>query len=193
MCSRYTIIGTHILRERFGRQTIPPRYNAAPGQRLPIITPDEHLTEAVFGIVRGGGGRRINARIEGLEEKSWEREERCTIPASGFYEWKTEGIRRQPYYISFPGRDLLAFAGLYDRGRDAFCIVTKAAIDPVSRIHPRMPYVLTGTGEREWLSGMNPFPSDESIEIYPVSRAINNPSAPDEPSLIRHPKRHHWW
>lgn len=193
MCSRYTIIGTHILMEQFGGPIIPPRYNAAPGQRLPIITLDEHLTEAVFGIIRGGGGRRINARIEGLKEKSGFWEERCAIPASDFYEWKTEGSHRQPYYISFPETELLVFAGIYDRERAAFCIVTKAAVEPVSRIHPRMPYVLTETGESEWLSGMNPFPSDESIGIYPVSRAINNPSAPDDPSLIRRPKRHHWW
>ncbi len=193
MCSRYTIIGTRILRERFGGTTIPPRYNAAPGQRLPIITLDEHLTEAVFGIVRWGGGRRINARIEGLEEKSWGREDRCTIPASGFFEWKTEGARRQPYYISFPERELLAFAGIYDRERDAFCIVTKAAVEPVSSIHPRMPYVLTEVGEREWLTGRTPPPSDERIEIYPVSREINNPAAPDEPSLIRRPEQHDWW
>jgi len=105
MCSRYTIIGTRILMERFGEPAIHPRYNAAPGQRLPIITPEEHLTEAVFGIVRESGGRRINARIEGMDGKSWGREDRCTIPASGFYEWKTEGNRRQPYYISFSERE----------------------------------------------------------------------------------------
>lgn len=193
MCSRYTIIGTHILRERFGGQPISPRYNAAPGQRLPIITLDEHLTEAVFGIVRGGGGRRINARIEGMKEQSGFWEERCTIPASGFYEWKTEGSHRQPYYISFPERELLAFAGIYNRGRDAFCIVTKAAVEPVRSVHQRMPYVLTETGEREWLLGRTPPPSEERIGIYPVSREINNPTAPDDPSLIRRPKSHHWW
>lgn len=193
MCSRYTIIGTHILRERFGEPDIHPRYNAAPGQRLPIITLDEHLIEAVFGIVRESGGHRINARIEGLEEQSGFWEERCAIPASGFYEWKTEGSHRQPYYISFSERELLAFAGIYDRERDAFCIVTKAAVEPVSSIHPRMPYVLTEVGEREWLTGRTPPLSDERIEIYPVSREINNPAAPDEPSLIRRPEQHDWW
>jgi putative SOS response-associated peptidase YedK len=193
MCSRYTIIGTRILRERFGEPVIHPRYNAAPGQRLPIITLEEQLAEAAFGIVRGGGGRRINARIEDMEERARGREERCAIPASGFYEWKTEGSHRQPYYISFPERELLAFAGIYDRERAAFCIVTKAAVEPMSRIHPRMPYVLTETGEKEWLMGMTPCPSDESIGIYPVSGTINNPTAPDDPSLIRRPEQHEWW
>ncbi len=193
MCSRYTIIGTRILSERFGVPTISPRYNAAPGQLLPMITAEEQLAEAIFGIIRDDGGLRINARVEGLEGKARGREERCAIPASGFYEWKTEGVRKEPYYITFPDRELLSFAGIYDRRNDAFAIVTQAASDPVSSIHQRMPFLLTEAGEREWLAGTTPLPSDETIEIYRVSRAINNPAVPDEPSLIRRPKQHEWW
>ncbi len=193
MCSRYTIIGTRILSERFGLPTIPPRYNAAPGQRLPMITAEDQLTKSTFGIVRGDAGRRINARIEGLEGKARGREERCAIPASGFYEWKTEEVRKEPYYITFPDRELLSFAGIYDRRNDAFAIVTQAASDPVKSIHQRMPLILTEAGEREWLTGTTPFSSDERIEIYRVSRAINNPAAPDDPSLILRTGRHDWW
>lgn len=193
MCSRYTIIGTRILSERFAIPPIPPRYNAAPGQRLLIITTEDKLTEAVFGIMGDDGRRRINARFEGMERKTRGREERCTIPASGFYEWKTGGMRKQPYYIFFPERELVAFAGIYDRGREAFCIVTRAAVEPVSRIHPRMPFVLTEKGEAEWLAGaINP-PSEEVMDMYAVSKEINNSVVPDKPSLILRPDRHHWW
>lgn len=193
MCSRYTIIGTHILRERFGGPVIPPRYNATPGQRLPIITAEEQLIQAVFGIPGGDGRRRINARIEGLKEKSGLREERCTIPANGFYEWKAVGMRKQPYYISFPERELVAFAGIYDRRLDAFSIITQTAIEPVSSIHPRMPYILTKKGEDEWLAGVKFPPTEETMEMYAVSKEINNPAATDTPSLIKRPDRHHWW
>lgn len=193
MCSRYTIIGTRILRERFGVPDIPPRYNAAPGQLLPVITAGGELGEGVFGIPRDGGQHRINARIEGLEGGERRREERCAVPASGFYEWKAEGARKQPYYITFPDRELLAFAGIYDRRSGAFAIVTRGAAEPVSAIHQRMPYILTETGESEWRAGMIPPPSEERIEIYPVSGEINSPAAPDNPSLISPPKRHGWW
>lgn len=193
MCSRYTIIGTRILSERFAIPTISPRYNAAPGQRLPIITAEEVLTNAVFGIRRNDGGRRINARIEGLKRKGRTREDRCAVPASGFYEWKTVGVYKQPYYISFPEKKMFAFAGIYDREKDAFAIVTQAAVEQMSMIHPRMPYILSEKGEGEWLAGMNPPPSEESMEIYAVSREINNPAAPDKPSLISRPGRHEWW
>jgi len=36
---------------------------------------------------------------------------RCLVPASGFFEWKTENRIKQPYYISLTFSDPMAFAG----------------------------------------------------------------------------------
>jgi putative SOS response-associated peptidase YedK len=43
------------------------------------------------------------------------RERRCLILADGFYEWKREGLCKQPYSIKLKSGDPFAFAGLWDR------------------------------------------------------------------------------
>ncbi|MCP1661471.1 MULTISPECIES: SOS response-associated peptidase [Methanocalculus] len=193
MCSRYTIIGTAIFAERFSHPFLRPRYNAAPGQNLPVIT--EHgLREAGFGIIRHDGRRLINQRIERVREKGISGSDPCLIPASGFYEWKSEGARRQPYYFSLPGRELFCFAGVLDTAGDAFAIVTRQATDPVSRIHPRMPFILDAWSEEEWLRGREPEPAPDLITMIAVSLDINDPAAPDDPALIRPAFHNHtWW
>lgn len=194
MCSRYTIIGTKILAERFSVPEPAPRYNAAPGQLLPIITTDRELHTAIFGVPRHDGSRQINIQMEGLEGTKHLRGERSAIPASGFYEWKQEGVRKQPYYFFFPDSLIVSFAGIYFNDTNAFSIITTDATDPVFQIHSRMPYILSPSGEKAWISGMNPLPTVEKMEVVAVSRRINNPAAPDEPSLIRPAEESHsWW
>ena len=70
----------------------------------------------------------INARSETLAEKPMfrtaVRRRRCLIPADGFYEWQ-QTARRQPrrrssrIYIHRPDDGPFAFAGLWERGRNA--------------------------------------------------------------------------
>ena len=47
------------------------------------------------------GNKLINARSETVYEKPSFKEsftqKRCLIPASGFYEWRKEGGKKQPY------------------------------------------------------------------------------------------------
>ena len=194
MCSRYTIIGTRILAERFGNMEMVPRYNAAPGQYLPIITADHLLREAIFGIRGAGGRNRINARIEGISQKIPSGLSHCLIPADGFFEWRGEGVRRQPYYFTFPQSPIISFAGLYDELRTSFCIVTTTATNPIQHIHPRMPYILSERGEAEWIGGSYPEPYNKTIEMIAVDRRVNDPTTPDEPSLIRPAEMtHSWW
>jgi putative SOS response-associated peptidase YedK len=37
------------------------------------------------------GNRMINARAEGITDKSAFRSRRCIVPESGFYEWRRQG------------------------------------------------------------------------------------------------------
>ncbi len=194
MCSRYTLIGTKILAERFSVPEPAQRFNAAPGQLLPIITTNHQLHTAVFGVPRHDGSRQINTRLESLEGTKHLRGERCAIPATGFYEWKQEGVRKQPYYFFFPGSVIVSFAGMYFNDTNAFSIITTDAADPVRQIHSRMPYILSPSGEVAWIYGMNPVPIVEKMEMVAVSRRVNDPAAPDEPSLIEPAEQaHSWW
>jgi putative SOS response-associated peptidase YedK len=65
----------------------------------------------------------INARSENILDKPAFREafqnRRCLVPADGFYEWKRTGRSKQPIHISMQDDSLFAFAGIWDRWKDA--------------------------------------------------------------------------
>ena len=44
---------------------------------------------------------------------------RCLLSADGFYEWQRAGKAKQPYYFEVNDGELFAFAGLWDRWKDA--------------------------------------------------------------------------
>ena len=60
----------------------------------------------------------INARSEeAAAQPSFRvamKKHRCLIVADGFYEWQTEGKKKQPYYIRRPDSQPFAFAGLWE-------------------------------------------------------------------------------
>jgi len=212
MCGRFTITLTVGLAERFGIMhsslQLTPRFNIAPSQPVPVVVrPDEggrELEEMVWGLVPHWAknpstvGHAINARAETLEERPTFRDpflhNRCLVPATGFYEWKKEGKRREPYYIHRKDDEIFAIAGLYDIWRGAggaeirsFVIVTTEPNSVVSRYHDRMPAVLRPEDEEKWLFPgrltpekawdiLSPYPGD-FLEAYRVSTRVNDPSA----------------
>ena len=111
---------------------------------------------------RSVGYRMINARAETVADRpafgALLRRRRCLIPASGFYEWKTEGRSRRPFYICLQDQPLMALAGLWDEWRDpagtplqSFTIITTSANALVGRIHERMPVILSPAAWDDWL------------------------------------------
>jgi putative SOS response-associated peptidase YedK len=48
---------------------------------------------------------------------------RCVVVMNGFYEWKAEGARKQPYYIHRGEEVPLLCAGLYDTWKGKGCLV----------------------------------------------------------------------
>ena len=106
-----------------------------------------------------------------------------------------------PHHIRRRDGGLFAFAGIFDRWKDAagtetrsFAIVTTAADDLVAQIHNRMPVILEREQEEPWLATA-PEKTDsllkivlcsreDAFEIYPVSRLVNWPKN-DAPDLIR--------
>ena len=184
---------------------IPPRYNITPMQDILIVRDDEQEKGRIAVYHRWGlipfwakdekiGAKLSNARSESLAEKpsfrAALRYRRCVIPVSGFYEWKREGGRKQPYYIQAAEGDLLAFAGLWETwtgpdGRLIFSatIVTTAANRQMEQVHHRMPAVLDRDQAALWLDAsqnrvkelrplLKPLP-EGALVLRPVSTFVN--------------------
>lgn len=176
MCGRFAnAIPSSILTEYFSlseEPAIPPRWNIAPTQIVPIIKLDEgggrKLNMARWGLVPHWakdlaiGNRLINARSETVHEKPAFRQairsHRCLVPASGFFEWVKTTKARVPYYISMKDGVPMAFAGIWDvwnesdgKAVETFSILTTSANSLVMPIHDRMPVMFQSPDFDLWL------------------------------------------
>jgi hypothetical protein len=116
MCGRYALHAhPEVIALQFGLAAAPEvqaRYNIAPASQVLVVRAGDTAPQAA--VVRWGlvprwakdpaiGAKLGNARAETVAEKPSFREafrrRRCLIPASGFYEWKAEAGRKQPYYV----------------------------------------------------------------------------------------------
>ena len=205
-----------IIEEHFdavsGDEDWSPRYNIAPTQPIPVIRqyPREPVRE--LSLVRWGlipswatdpsvAARMINARSETAAAKPAFRDalrfRRCLVPADGFYEWSRTGKAKQPYCFEVNGGELFAFAGLWDRWRDAdgnevetCSILTTTPNAVASAVHDRMPVILDPEGYDLWLDpGMRDVaaasellkPCDARLmRCYPINTRINHVANDDE-------------
>jgi putative SOS response-associated peptidase YedK len=114
---------------------------------------------------RGGKSARpiINARSETVLEKPTFRkpalEQRCLIPASGYYEWRRTGSKRTKYRLYSPGQPIFLAAcyrleSSIDQGYELprFVILTQAAAPGIADIHDRMPVAFTAVNAQAWLT-----------------------------------------
>lgn len=180
-----------------------PRYNLAPTDHILAcrLNPDgkKEFTEMYWGLVpswsNGPDSRysMINARAETVAEKPAYRtpfrRHRCLVPADGFYEWMAEN-GKQPYYIHHVDKTPLVFAGIWDHWQDdsgdqidSCAIIVCEANRQMRQVHERMPVILlpelwdTWLGESEVTrlqSMLRPY-AKQDLDIYPVSKAVNNP------------------
>lgn len=172
-------------------------YNICPTQKIAAFTPAGGVAMR-WGLVPGWSNEinpkyaTFNAKIETLPEKpafrgAWRSGQRCLIPALGYYEWRTENGAKQPYFVRARDDDGLVFAGLYEPARGdqfpASCtIITRSASDQLATLHSRMPLILPADLGENWLS-VSPAEAEEMareavepvVDIYAVSRAVNNP------------------
>lgn len=132
MCGRFVLNeNPAILRDYFQINDdfeFQSSWNIAPTFDISGITSDSegkrYLRKMRWGLipswVKGDykGSILNNARGETVAEKPSFRSafkyRRCIIPASGFYEWKTQNRIKYPWYINFKSREPLAFAGLWE-------------------------------------------------------------------------------
>jgi putative SOS response-associated peptidase YedK len=177
MCGRYWLTSpADVLISRFrvrGEATpLHPRWNAAPGQDLPVVRlagAGERLLEPMrWGLVPAwaadpaDAGRPINARAETAAAKPSFRESfrrrRALVPADGFYEWKRYGPVALPFAFRAKSREPFAIAGLWDEWRPregsplrTFTLLTTDASADVAPVHDRMPVILEPDAEDVWL------------------------------------------
>jgi putative SOS response-associated peptidase YedK len=217
MCGRYSLICIDDLGKRFRIYDpilgIRSHFNIAPSRMMPVIVRHEQVEMVMmqWGLIPHWvrdpkkSMHPINAKAETLAEKPMFcgllKNNRCLVPASGFYEWKKEGKRKIPYYIHVKESPLFAVAGLYDVWHDAwnephltYTIITTGANGLVAPLHDRMPVILKREDENRWLTGDAPssdemnmilcsYPEGE-MDAYPVSSRVNSPEVDDE-QLIR--------
>jgi SOS response associated peptidase (SRAP) len=118
------------------------------------------------------------------------------VPVDAFYEWKRTGKSKQPIHIGMRDDSLFAFAGIWDRWRDAnanlietFSILTTTSNSLLAEVHDRMPVILEPEDYELWLDPgsehldtltgmMKPF-DPTLMKFYPVSTLVNSPANDD--------------
>ena len=215
MCGRFALgIPAEQLKLDFGLDDcadFPIRYNIPPGTDIPVIRQSPE-GKRVLHLLRWGlvphwakdpsiGARLNNARGESVAEKpsfrSAFKQRRCLIPASGFFEWKTEGKIKQPYYFSLKSGEPMAMAGIWESWTApdggtlrTVCIITTAANAIMAPIHDRMPAIISSENWQDWLNApvariaelVSPYP-DTEVQGWPVSRRVSK-AIEDDAALI---------
>jgi putative SOS response-associated peptidase YedK len=211
MCGRFALYSTPFsLAKHFEAEAPPelrPRYNVAPTQSIPIVREEDGKRR--FALARWGliphwakdtkiGYHTINARAETVAEKPVFRNafryRRCLIPADGFYEWQVvPGSKtKQPWFIVLRDRELMAFAGLWEKWRspegddlESCSIIVTDANELMRPIHDRMPVILAPGDWEAWLETeakdagglqglLKPY-STEAMTSWRVSTMVNSP------------------
>ena len=208
MCGRFTnhltweqIVELYEITNIDYRPNLRPNYNIAPTQTVPVVRQGDDGNQLV--LMRWGFERHwaknsiINATAEKVAKSSVFRkafdERRCIVPADGFFEWKSEEGKRQPYRITLVDERPFAFAGIWEKwqadkeGKDfaegdeieTFCIITTTPNAMMKSIHRRMPVILDEQTYGPWLdrSGgtdlLAPYDTDQ-MTAYRVSTRVNS-------------------
>ena len=180
-------------------------YNIPPGTHVPILrrAPEGEyaprhaiqIAPAYWGLVPVWWKQPLsekkfasfNARAEGIESSNTFsgafRQNRCLVPASGFYAW-SDGV---PFAFAPPSGGWLCFAGLWSRAMidgsefDTFAIITCEPNLAVAGIATSMPVILAPKDYTRWLDTrerdpqalLKPCPSDW-LRAWPANPAVGN-------------------
>ncbi|KAH6814431.1 embryonic stem cell-specific 5-hydroxymethylcytosine-binding protein [Perilla frutescens var. frutescens] len=199
-----------------------PSYNVAPGFNVPVVRRDDegdgdgvvsHCMK--WGLVPSftkqsdkiDHFKMFNARSESIREKASFRrllpKNRCLVSFEGFYEWKKDGSKKQPYYVHFKDGRPLVFAALFDSWKSSqgeflytFTIITTSSSSSLEWLHDRMPVILGNKESADaWLNDsslsnldkiLKPY-EESDLAWYPVTPAIGKISF-DGPECIKEVK-----
>lgn len=214
MCGRYELTDPK-LEAKFKAYSegfdIHPNFNVAPTQVMPVVVADEkgrQLELMHWGIPRMIGKDKVKEIINTRSDKAFERfwgntvlHRRCLVPATGFFEWKTDKDGKQPFYIHPTDQELFAFAGIWSEWTSkegekmkTYSIMTTEPNKVMVDIHNRMPVILHEEDYDAWLTPeddrnvieplLRPY-EDNNLEAYEVSKEVNNVRN-NSPNLVKH-------
>ncbi|HWL82277.1 MAG TPA: SOS response-associated peptidase [Roseomonas sp.] len=225
MCGRYFLQRDPVgLAAYFGTENPlpnhPPSWNVAPTQDSLVVrrnpeTGARHLDALRWGLVprwakdASGGAKLMNARAEGVAEKPSFRDafarRRCLVPLDGFYEWRQEGARKQPYAVALANGEPMALAGLWEGWKQpdgtwlrTYSIITGEANAKQALVHHRMPIILGRADWPAWLGEEPAEPPDllallrpcppEWLASWPIAARVGKVAENDAGLLARDPE-----
>lgn len=209
MCGRFSLTAP---KEAIGKafdvwaeNDIPARYNIAPRQPVLVVRNSEkgkrHLAAVEWGLVPEwrkdiGDKPLINARVETIAAKpsfrSSVKRQRCLVPFTDWYEWRTVNGRKAPFRIRPHDGVLGAFAGIWatwhgpggDNWLETMAIVTASTHSVLKPLHHRRPLVVPPEQYTDWLTSHDPLPrgfldsfnwvKEEQFEWMQVSDKMNS-------------------
>ncbi len=210
MCGRFAqVLNPRVLDLLYRLNNLPelePCYNLAPSRYALAVRErgpggSRELVRLQWGFIPAWVPEKkttagpINARAETVMVKPYFRralrQRRALIPASGYYEWRQVGGKKQPYYIRDRDNRLLSLAALWERWeregvlKETFALITTAARGSLAELHHRMPLILPEEAVDPWLAGntgaaelqelLQLYPAAGELTFYPVSPLVNNP------------------
>lgn len=187
MCGRFIITDTAsdlaamFDVEHEGANLPEPSWNIKPTEQIPVVLESaksgpvvRRLESARWSLVPSfatelqSGFPTFNARSESAAAKptfaTSVASRRALVPATGYYEWRTAGTVKTPYFIHSDDGLPLAFAGLYSWWRNpaladddparwvlSATILTQDAEGPLAALHDRMPVIVAEEWWDQWL------------------------------------------
>ncbi|MCG7408586.1 SOS response-associated peptidase [Paenibacillus sp. ACRRX] len=210
MCRQYSISASVVeLQALFGIDQVNmnyrPRYNVIPTQEVPVV----HLMDGQrildkfrWGLVPFWAVDAVNADLLSVFENVAYRKvierQRCIIPCTGFYYWRTTDKRKHPVRVVLRTNGTFGIAGLYDMWRNAkgdtyrTCTLLMAPRGNALTVEfdRRMPAILEPEEYTKWLEPesleveyfqrmLKPV-HENRMHLYPVSPLIEHSSYDEE-------------
>ena len=212
MCNRYRMAKdsfTIIVHGREFQIAFGARYNITPTQKVPILIPDPvedfKFVEMTWGLqVPWQSGPVLNAKAETLTQRNTFKsiiQNRCLIPADGFYEFTGPEGNKQPILFTKKHDAAFCIAGLYQtiitQPEDVeiktqnFVLITTTPNKSVGKYHDRMPLIVHEQHYGWWLTGSELYntalenPDKEELYTLPVTKELNKTKNNEGPHLNR--------
>lgn len=191
-----------------------PRFNAAPSQLLPVITLQQQKQISFYhwGVTpEWSKSKAISKKLYNILNSEIARkpsfkkaltQNRCVVPADGFYQWKKVSKKSVvPYRVTLANKELFSIPALYEEFENendevvhTFTVIVRPSVPALAQFDETMPVIFNADMEKIWLNeehteeellGLLSQEPTNDFDFYTVSPEINDVGK-DVPSLI-HP------